>query len=118
MVMQMISRLPDAPHMGVFGRLMVMLWTTAPNDPDPYGHKHERDHITFITSGTVRVLWKKDSGERGSKVYIAPDWFAQKGEILHKIIPESADAVWWCVFALTDEEEVTDDVPIHNDPTK
>ena len=109
---------PITNNCGCYGRLFVMVHTKEPEDQDEYGHKHARDHITFVTAGRVLVRWKFEDGSTGEKQFTAPTFFKQDKDVLHRVTPLTADAVWWCVFAMSDAEagSVADGVHESNDP--
>jgi hypothetical protein len=109
---------PIANNCGCYGRLFVMVHTKAPEDDGEYGHKHARDHITFVTHGRVLVKWKYDDGTSGEKEFTAPTFFIQAKDVMHRVSPIVEGSVWWCVFAMTDAEagDARDGVAAMNNP--
>lgn len=64
------------------------------------GHRHHFDHLSLLTKGTVRV----EVAGMPAKEFTAPAAIIVKKEHMHKFTCLSDDAVWFCVFALRDED--------------
>jgi hypothetical protein len=99
------ANLSGKAEIGYFGDLFVRMHHRDSADHNPMlGHKHAKDHITFVTSGRVRVEWRRDDGTSGAKVFVAPTFFIQDKDSMHTVIALEPGSTWWCVFAFSETE--------------
>lgn len=89
-------------EIGYFGDLFIRMHHRDSNGDPLVGHKHDKDHVTFVTSGKVRVEWQRDDGTVGAKTFIAPTYFIQDKDVMHKVVPLVDGSTWWCVFAFSE----------------
>lgn len=90
-----------AVPMGYFGNVWVRL-NYFPNSGDANeGHRHKFDHVSFLTQGKVSV---QVEGSEEALVYTAPFWIKIPKELAHKIVALEKDTIWWCVYAIRDED--------------
>ena len=99
-------------ELGFFGNIWVRQNVTSKSGDFVEGHKHEFDHVSLLTSGSVEV--EVDGFE--PKRFIAPTFIVIKKDYMHKFTALEDNTVWYCVFALRDlDGEVTDIYgPEHN----
>lgn len=77
------------------------------------GHKHFFDHVSLLTQGSVRVEVKGFE----PKVFNAPTFIVIKKEYEHDFVALEDGTLWYCIFALRDENgEVTDIYSGDNSP--
>jgi hypothetical protein len=99
-------------QLGFFGNIWVRQNVIGKSGDFVEGHKHEFDHVSLLTSGSVEV----EVEGYGPKKFVAPTFIVIKKEYMHKFTALEDDTVWYCVFALRDlDGEVTDIYgPEHN----
>ena len=105
-------------EIGYFGQVFVRMHHRDRIDDSPMiGHKHAKDHITFVTSGRVRVDWRRDDGTSGAKIFAAPTYFIQDKDSMHTVTALEPNSTWWCVFAFSEAEAGSENiVPEGNNP--
>lgn len=71
------------------------------------GHRHHVDHITALTSGSVRVRYRKGANDEPFKVavFIAPINFMVAAEVYHEIEALEDGTTWQCLFAIPPDGE-------------
>lgn len=86
-------------QLGYFGNI----WVRAnkleqAGDTNGGGHKHYFDHVTLLTSGSVKV--EVEGYE--PKEFKAPNFIVVKKEHNHKFTALEDNTIYYCVFALRD----------------
>jgi len=100
-------------QLGYFGNIWVRqnLFETAGDTAQ--GHYHKFDHVSLLTSGTVRV----EVEGFAPKEFTAPTFIVIKKEYSHKFTAVTDNVMWYCVFALRDiDGDVTDIYSGDNSP--
>lgn len=98
--------LSDMQQMGYFGNIWVRSHIFEKSgDTNGGGHYHHFDHVTLLAVGSVLV--EVDGHE--PKEFHAPTFIVIKKEHKHKFTALTDGVVYYCVFALRDENgELTD----------
>jgi len=81
---------------GFFGNVWVRKQSYPHKGIAHEGHKHIHDHVSLITSGSVKV--EVDGFE--PKIFKAPTYVTIKADKEHKITALEDNTTAWCVFAL------------------
>lgn len=89
-------------NMGFFGNIWVRQRGPFNIGHTEKGHSHYFDHISFLTQGAVRVTVEGYP----PKVFTAPDFICIRKELHHMIEPLEDNSIWYCCFAMRDEEGV------------
>jgi hypothetical protein len=85
-------------ELGFFGNIWVRQNVLEKTGERFGGHKHEFDHVSLLTKGSVRV---EVEGYQ-PKEFVAPTFIVIKKEHKHDFIALEDDVNWYCVFALRD----------------
>ena len=85
-------------ELGFFGNIWVRQNTLEKTGERFGGHKHEFDHVSLLTKGSVRV--EVEGYE--PKEFTAPTFIVIKKEHSHDFVALENDVNWYCVFALRD----------------
>lgn len=103
----------ETHQLGYFGNIWVRQnILTKMGDYHP-GHKHYFDHVSLLASGKVRVTVEGYP----SKDFTAPTFIIIKKDHNHKFEALTDGVLWYCVFALRDENgELTDFYSGDNSP--
>jgi len=97
-------------ELGYFGNIWVRQNSIDKAGDSFPGHKHHFDHVTLLVQG--KILVEVEGYE--SKEYIAPTFVVINKDKQHKITALTDQVIYYCVFALRDENgEVID--PIYAD---
>lgn len=111
-------------ELGYFGNIWVRQHFLAKAGNAHPGHKHHFDHVTLLARGEVTV---EIEGYEPKK-FVAPTFIIVKKEHSHRIVAESDEVLYYCVFALRNlDGEVIEEtygaannpyeLPKHIDPT-
>ena len=87
-------------NMGVVGNVWLRLHHIPKMGGHYQGHKHYHDHVSMLVSGKVRV--EVDGFEPTE--FEAPTFIVVKAEHNHRFVPLTDNVLWYCVFALRDED--------------
>lgn len=91
--------------LGVVGNVWVRQNVLTEAGTETQRHKHHFDHVSLLCSGKVKV---EVEGFPATE-FTAPTFIVVKAEHSHKFTALTDDVVWYCVFALRDEDgNVTD----------
>jgi hypothetical protein len=85
-------------ELGFFGNIWVRQNVLEKTGESFGGHKHEFDHVSLLTKGSVRV---EVEGYK-PKEFTAPTFIVIKKEHEHAFVALEDDVNWYCVFALRD----------------
>jgi hypothetical protein len=85
-------------NLGYFGNIWVRQNILKNANDICEGHKHNFDHVSLLTKGSVEV--EVEGYE--SKVFKAPTFIVIKKEHMHKFTALENDTHWYCIFALRD----------------
>ena len=85
-------------ELGFFGNIWVRQNVLEKEGEKFGGHKHEFDHVSLLTKGSVRV----EVEGHPPKEFTAPTFIIIKKEHNHDFIALEDDVNWYCVFALRD----------------
>jgi len=109
--------LSDMEQMGVFGNIWVYSHhLNKAGDYNP-GHKHNHDHVTLLATGSVRCEVVDDDEGTTIKDFKAPTFIVIDKNKTHKFTALEDNTVFYCVFALRDEDgDVTDFYSGDNSP--
>ena len=100
-------------ELGYFGNIWVRQNVLRKTGDSSGSHYHLFDHISLLTHGTVSV----EMDGYPTKTFTAPTFIAIKKEHSHKLIALTDDVVYYCVFAMRDENgELSDIVAPENAP--
>lgn len=100
-------------QLGYFGNIWVRQNYIPKAGVSSIGHTHHFDHVSLLVQG--RVLVEVDGCE--PKEFTAPTFIIIKKEYKHKFTALEDGALWFCVFALRDENgDVTDVYSGDNSP--
>lgn len=66
------------------------------------GHKHNYDHVTWLSRGAVMVRYTTAEGDRAERIYIAPAAILIKRGIEHEITALEDGTQADCIYALRD----------------
>jgi len=100
------KNLSDINEMGYFGNIWVRShFLKKAGDTNSGGHTHNHDHVTLLAVGGVKV--KVEGYE--SKDFYGPTFIIIEKDKHHKFTALTDDVVYFCVFALRDNNgELTD----------
>jgi hypothetical protein len=100
------NNLSDLNQMGYFGNIWVRShYFKKAGDTNGGGHYHHFDHVTLLAVGSVKV----EVEGHDPKEFHAPTFIVIKKEHKHKFTALTDGVVYYCVFALRDENgELTD----------
>lgn len=87
-------------ELGVVGNVWVRQNVLVGKGFETHRHKHHFDHVSLLTTGEVEVSVEGFE----PKVFKAPTFIVIKAEHRHSFKALSDDVVWYCVFALRDED--------------
>lgn len=93
-------------ELGFFGNIWVRQNVLHKAGDIAGGHKHEFDHVSLLTQGTVRV----EVEGYDPKEFTAPTFIIIKKEHEHDFVAMTDDVNWYCVFALRDLDGVVTDI--------
>lgn len=93
-------------ELGYFGNIWVRQNTLLQKGDETLGHLHHFDHVSLLALGSVEVLVEGFE----PKVFHAPTFIVIKKEHRHKFTALTDNALWYCVFALRDEEGGVTDI--------
>lgn len=88
---------PDCA-VGFYGNVFVRSWSMQRGQSGP-SHKHTFDHMTIVTRGKVRV-----DIEGGSSFQVTEGGFFPVPKEQEHQVTALEDSVFWCVFAIRDQE--------------
>lgn len=86
--------------LGVIGNVWVRQNVLTKAGTATQRHKHHFDHVSLLAKGEVRV--EVDGFE--PTVFKAPTFIVVKKDRSHKFTALTDDVLWYCVFALRDED--------------
>lgn len=66
------------------------------------GHKHNYDHVTWLSRGSVVVRYQSQDGETGQRIFRAPYPILIKKDVVHEITALEPDTIADCIYALRD----------------
>lgn len=69
------------------------------------GHSHKHDHLSLLVRGSVTV--EVEGFE--AQIYRAPTFITIKAERHHKITALEDDSLWFCIFAVRDNDSLSAD---------
>jgi hypothetical protein len=87
-------------ELGYFGNIWVRQNIFEKEGQSHPGHKHYFDHVTLLAKGKVKV----EVEGYDAKEFEAPTFIVIKKEHEHKITALTDDALYYCVFALRDND--------------
>ena len=87
-------------ELGYFGNIWVRQNTLVKQGESYSGHKHYFDHVTLLSKGSVKV----EVDGYPAKEFVAPTFIVIKKELEHKITALTDDVIYYCVFALRDND--------------
>lgn len=93
-------------ELGYFGNIWVRQNVLENVGDKTVGHYHHFDHVSLLASGSVRVHVEGFE----PKVFHAPTFIVIKKEHKHNFEALTENALWYCVFALRDEEGGVTDI--------
>ena len=100
-------------EIGYFGNIWVRQNTLSKAGDHTLGHLHHFDHVSLLATGSVEV--EVEGYE--PKTFTAPTFIVIKKEHRHKFTAVSDNVLWYCVFALRDENgDLTDFYSGDNSP--
>ena len=82
-------------ELGFFGNIWVRQNVISKSGDFVPGHKHEFDHVSLLTTGSVEV---EVDGYQAKK-FVAPTFIVIKKDHMHKFTALEDNTVWYCVFA-------------------
>jgi hypothetical protein len=108
------QNLSDMNQMGYFGNIWVRShYFAKAGDTNGGGHYHHFDHVTLLAVGSVLV----EVGDEPPKEFHAPTFIVIPKDNKHKFTALTDGVVYYCVFALRDENgELTDMYTGDNSP--
>ena len=79
------------------------------------GHRHYVDHVTFLSSDRVRVLYRKALSDAPFKEVeiVAPFFFEVAADTYHEIQALEDGTAWACIFAVPPEEAEGEPLPFN-----
>ena len=87
-------------ELGYFGNIWVRQNILEKENESYPGHKHYFDHVTLLVKGKVSV----EVEGHDLKEFQAPTFIVIKKEHQHKITALTDDVLYYCVFALRDND--------------
>lgn len=91
--------------LGCFGNVWIRQNFLANAGDVSIGHHHYFDHVTLLSQGKVRV----DVDGQPGKEFTGPTFLMLKKDKKHNFVALTDNVVWFCVFALRDEDGGTTD---------
>ena len=86
-------------ELGYFGNIWVRQNSILKKGEFFQGHKHHFDHVTLLVKGKILV----EVDGYGPKKFEAPTFIIVKKDKMHKITALEDDVIYYCVFALRDD---------------
>lgn len=69
------------------------------------GHKHQFDHLHFLTKGSIKLTTKSDDATvLDEQVFEAPTWIKVPKEVFHSIEALEPMTIGHCIQAMRDED--------------
>lgn len=100
-------------ELGYFGNIWVRQNVLEKAGDTGDGHYHLFDHVSLLAKGTVEV----EIEGYPPKQFVSPTFIVIKKEYKHKFTAVTDDVLWYCVFAIRDENgELTDIYPETSNP--
>lgn len=100
-------------ELGYFGNIWVRQNVLEKAGDTAGGHYHLFDHVSLLAKGTVEV----EIEGHPSKQFVAPTFIVIRKEFNHKFTAITDDVLWYCVFAIRDEDgSLTDTYPETSNP--
>jgi hypothetical protein len=100
-------------ELGYFGNIWVRQNLLEKAGDSTQGHYHKFDHVSLLATGKVQV----EVDGYPPKEFTAPTFIVIKKEYSHKFTALADNTIWYCVFALRDEDgDVTDIYGEDNSP--
>lgn len=100
-------------ELGYFGNIWVRQYVLEKAGESNQGHYHLFDHVTLLAKGSVKV----EIEGMPPKEFTAPTFIVIKKDFSHKFTAMTDDVLWYCVFAIRDENgELTDLYPDTSSP--
>ena len=100
-------------ELGYFGNIWVRQNVLEKAGDTTDGHYHLFDHVSLLAKGTVEV----EIEGYPPKQFVSPTFIVIKKEYKHKFTAVTDDVLWYCVFAIRDENgELTDIYPETSNP--
>jgi hypothetical protein len=99
--------------LGYFGNIWVRQNVLEHAGESTDGHYHLFDHVSLLAQGTVEVEVEGNP----PKQFTAPTFIVIRKEKPHKFTAVTDDVLWYCVFAIRDENgDVGDIIPETSQP--
>ena len=99
--------------LGYIGNIWVRQNVLKKAGESTHGHYHLFDHVSLLATGSVEV----QIDGHPPKIFVAPTFIVIKKEHSHKFTAVTDDVLWYCVFAIRDEDgELSDIAPESNSP--
>jgi hypothetical protein len=106
----MSNMLNATAEMGYYGNIWVRKNVLSEVGAVNEGHKHHFDHVTLLTTGTVKVHVEGYE----PTVYVAPTFITIKKEHNHTFEALTDNCIWFCLFAMRDPYgEVVEDPDLY-----
>lgn len=100
-------------ELGYFGNIWVRQNILEKKGDSSQGHYHLFDHVSLLAKGSVSVV----IDGYPPKEFTAPTFIIIKKEFSHKFIALTDDVLWYCVFAIrNDDGDLTDVYPDTSSP--
>jgi len=105
----------EVDEMGYFGNVWIRKLYFPKRETIHDGHTHNHDHVSLLATGSVLV---EVEGETPTK-FTAPTFIVIHAEKEHKITALQDDTLWFCIFAMKDENmDLVDHFANNNSPIK
>lgn len=102
-----------AHELGYFGNIWVRQNVLEKKGDYAGGHYHLFDHVSLLAKGTIEV----EIEGHPPKQFVAPTFIVIKKEFMHKFTAMTDDVLWYCVFAIRNEDgDLTDFYPDTSSP--
>ncbi len=109
----MTYKMEKAHELGYFGNIWVRQNVLKNKGDFAGGHYHLFDHVSLLAKGIVEV----EIEGYPPKQFVAPTFIVIKKEFRHKITAITDDVLWYCVFAIRNEDgDLTDIYPDTSSP--
>ena len=100
-------------ELGYFGNIWVRQNVLENEGDESEGHIHLFDHVSLLARGSVEVT----IDGYPPRQFVAPTFIVIKKEHRHKFTALTDDVLWYCVFAIRDEDgELSDIYPKTSSP--
>jgi hypothetical protein len=100
-------------ELGYFGNIWVRQNVLKQKGDFAGGHYHLFDHVSLLAQGTVEV----EVDGHPPKQFVAPTFIVIKKEHRHKFTAVTDNVLWYCVFAIRNEDgDLTDIYPDTSSP--